>query len=102
MKIAASLFFCSIVCSIAYPAFAEKMCKPEPVALEAPDPRCAHRGEIGPCRALIESWHYDPVSNSCKSFYWGGCGEPKPFTSRDECQQACAWKGSSLPALDSK
>ncbi|MEN6466747.1 MAG: BPTI/Kunitz-type proteinase inhibitor domain-containing protein [Syntrophaceae bacterium] len=54
------------------------------------DPRCAHRGERGPCKAFIESWHYDPVSNSCKAFFWGGCGEPKPFSSEKECRSACA------------
>lgn len=81
-----------IVISFSSPVFAERMCEVEQVKPEKADPRCAHRGEIGMCRAIIESWHYDPAGNSCKSFFWGGCGDPKPFSSEKECLEACAGK----------
>jgi hypothetical protein len=54
----------------------------------AVDGRCSHRGEPGPCKALIESYHYDPGSGTCKEFYWGGCGAI-PFKTKEECLQAC-------------
>lgn len=53
------------------------------------DPRCSLRGETGMCRAYIESWFYDPGGNQCRKFVWGGCGEPKPFSSEDECRRIC-------------
>lgn len=54
----------------------------------AADERCSHRGEPGPCKALIESYHYGPGSGTCKKFYWGGCAAI-PFRTKEECLQTC-------------
>jgi hypothetical protein len=54
----------------------------------AADERCSHRGEPGPCKALIESYHYDPGSGTCEKFYWGGCAAI-PFRTKEECLQTC-------------
>jgi len=78
--------------SCSFQSFAGEKGDAEPIKAAKADPRCANRGERGPCKALIESWHFDPGSNSCMPFFWGGCGEPKPFSSEKECLSVCAGK----------
>ncbi len=90
MKFLSIVFSLLIMISFSCPSFAGGKFDTEPVKAEKTDPRCAHRGERGPCKALIESWHFDPGSNSCKAFFWGGCGGPQPFSSEKECLSVCS------------
>ncbi len=90
MKFLSIVFSLLLMIFVSFPSFAGGTGGIEPVKPVQADPRCAHRGERGPCKALIESWHYDPGSNSCKSFFWGGCGEPQPFSSEKECLSVCS------------
>jgi hypothetical protein len=92
MKLSSIVFSLIFIMTCSIPSFAGGKGEAEPIKAEKADPRCANRGERGPCKALIESWHYDPGSNSCKPFFWGGCGEPKPFSSEKECLSVCAGK----------
>lgn len=87
MKFFSIVFSLVVVISFSCPVFAGDGGKAGPA-----DPRCAHRGERGQCKALIESWHYDPAGKLCKSFFWGGCGGPQPFSSEQECLKVCAGK----------
>jgi len=50
---------------------------------------CLQEKEIGLCKALIPKYYFDKNTNSCKVFYWGGCGGSVPFNSINECQQTC-------------
>ena len=61
-------------------------------AAEAPDARCATQGDRGPCKALLGRYYYDPGSGACKEFFWGGCGEPAPFETKEECLKVCGGK----------
>ncbi len=56
---------------------------------EAADSRCAHTGDPGSCKALLERYRYDPGSGTCKEFFWGGCGSPNPFETKEECVKVC-------------
>jgi len=85
---AAAILF--LLLSLMSPPFAQQAESCDAISRPA-DPRCAHRGESGPCKAMIESWFYNPGSESCKAFYWGGCGEPRPFSSESECLVSCSW-----------
>ena len=61
-------------------------------ATEMPDARCATKGVRGPCKALLDRHYYDPGSGTCKEFFWGGCGEPAPFETKEECLKVCGDK----------
>lgn len=90
MKLLSIFFSLLLMAFSSCPSFAGGKLDSDPVRAEISDPRCFHRGERGPCKALIESWRYDPATGSCKPFFWGGCGDPKPFSSEKECLAVCA------------
>uniref|UniRef100_A0A8D3AQI4 Tissue factor pathway inhibitor 2 n=1 Tax=Scophthalmus maximus TaxID=52904 RepID=A0A8D3AQI4_SCOMX len=46
--------------------------------------------EEGPCRADIERYFYNTISQKCEVFYYGGCqGNANNFRSYQECQKTC-------------
>ncbi|MDZ7842877.1 MAG: BPTI/Kunitz-type proteinase inhibitor domain-containing protein [Gammaproteobacteria bacterium] len=42
------------------------------------------------CIARIKSYFFDRSSRSCREFTWGGCAEPPPFTTVQDCRRQCA------------
>ncbi len=54
--------------------------------------RCSLVPDPGRCKARMERYFYDPESQSCQVFYWGGCGGVVPFETLADCQQACEGK----------
>lgn len=51
---------------------------------------CELKGETGMCKAYFPSWEFDAASGACREFIWGGCGGVRPFTTKEECESACA------------
>lgn len=49
------------------------------------DPRCTLGPDPGDCAAAFLRYYYDSGSGSCKTFTWGGCGDPQPFATEEEC-----------------
>ncbi|CAK9304569.1 unnamed protein product [Gordionus sp. m RMFG-2023] len=48
---------------------------------------------VGPCRAAIKSWYYNPKKRKCLGFTYGGCkGNLNNFGSIKSCQKFCARK----------
>nr|ACH56928.1 single Kunitz protease inhibitor [Simulium vittatum] len=44
----------------------------------------------GVCRALFKRFYYEPATDSCKEFYYGGCeGNGNRFKSKKECILKC-------------
>ena len=41
----------------------------------------------GPCEAIIPKYFFNPETQECESFDWGGCSGVVPFESLEECQQ---------------
>ncbi|KRF98464.1 uncharacterized protein Dwil_GK27583 [Drosophila willistoni] len=42
------------------------------------------------CAAFMPSWTYNPASNSCSSFVYGGCGgNSNRFTTQEACEAKC-------------
>ena len=58
---------------------------------------CALPSDTGRCKASFEYWFYDPQSDSCKIFIYGGCGgNDNRWPTKDGCMNACS--SSSTPA----
>uniref|UniRef100_A0A3P8YD12 Collagen alpha-1(XXVIII) chain n=1 Tax=Esox lucius TaxID=8010 RepID=A0A3P8YD12_ESOLU len=44
----------------------------------------------GPCRDYTVKWYYDPTSNACAQFWFGGCqGNQNQFESERSCKKSC-------------
>ena len=57
---------------------------------------CSLAPEAGPCDAFIPRYYYDPETDRCSLFIWGGCqGNDNNFESAADCAQAC--DASPLP-----
>ena len=71
-------------------AIAEKPNTPLP-GTDAPagDLRCQAKPDHGPCKGIFERAYFDPKSNSCKSFDWGGCQGAVPFETIEACNIIC-------------
>ncbi|MCB1173605.1 MAG: BPTI/Kunitz domain-containing protein [Leptospiraceae bacterium] len=54
--------------------------------------RCSLKPNPGPCRALMVRYFYNPDSQRCQSFNWGGCQGSVPFETLDACQASCETK----------
>ncbi|XP_070587012.1 protease inhibitor 1-like [Erythrolamprus reginae] len=49
--------------------------------------------ESGPCYAFFSRFYYNPASNKCQTFTYGGClGNANNFETIEECQRTCLGK----------
>lgn len=52
---------------------------------------CRQPKKVGSCRAAFTRFYYDPVSQSCKTFIYGGCeANDNNFHSLEDCKAACS------------
>ncbi|XP_075757222.1 papilin-like [Pelodiscus sinensis] len=60
-------------------------------ACEQPDGDvCQLPPEVGPCKAYVPSYFYNPVTKSCEMFIYGGCkGNGNRFSTKEECLRTC-------------
>ncbi|KAF8763255.1 Kunitz-type serine protease inhibitor like protein [Argiope bruennichi] len=51
---------------------------------------CSLPPETGPCKLYLPRYYYDPTTNDCKKFIYGGCGGNKNnFETEEECYEKC-------------
>ena len=66
------------------------------------DDPCLLVPDPGPCEAAIPAWHFNPVTQNCAEFFWGGCEGVVPFETLAACQAAgCAGNTLDYPVCDS-
>ncbi|XP_068432037.1 tissue factor pathway inhibitor 2 [Clinocottus analis] len=55
-----------------------------------PKAACLLQVDEGPCRAQIERYYYNTITQKCEVFYYGGChGNVNNFKSYQECHKSC-------------
>lgn len=63
---------------------------------------CLLEPDPGPCEAAIPAWHFDPLTQMCTEFTWGGCEGVVPFATLAACQASgCIGETLSYPICDS-
>ena len=51
---------------------------------------CSRNREVGPCRAAMRRYFYNPVTKRCTRFTYGGCrGNENNFKSYWDCMNTC-------------
>lgn len=58
-----------------------------PSAVDINKTKCSLKPDRGPCKGNFTRYYYDPLSNECKEFVWGGCGGVVPFETKEECEK---------------
>ncbi|KAG5846696.1 low-density lipoprotein receptor-related protein 11 [Anguilla anguilla] len=54
---------------------------------------CSAPPAVGPCKAIIPRWYYDPADGACKHFIYGGCkGNTNNFLQETDCAAECIQK----------
>ena len=63
----------------------------ETLTYSLPDTTCVLPTKVGPCRAKLTRWYYDPDIRRCATFTYGGCrGNTNNFRSEKSCMRYCA------------
>ncbi|XP_063000865.1 protease inhibitor 4-like [Elgaria multicarinata webbii] len=58
-------------------------------AVPPPAP-CHLPADVGPCKAFKVRYFYNPASNRCETFIYGGCkGNKNNFETLEQCQKTC-------------
>jgi amyloid beta (A4) precursor-like protein 2 len=51
---------------------------------------CAKPALMGPCRARLSRWRYNPIEEKCVTFVYGGChGNENNFRTEQACMNYC-------------
>nr|AMH40735.1 Kunitz/BPTI inhibitor-3 [Vipera ammodytes ammodytes] len=58
---------------------------------------CYLPADPGRCLAYMPRFYYNPASNKCKEFIYGGCrGNANNFKTWDECRHTCVASGKGI------
>lgn len=81
------------------PVWGENQWVPVSVCCVSVD-HCMAKPDPGPCRAAFPMFYYNPVTESCQSFIYGGCrGNKNQYSSTEECMNHCGDTGKDTPIV---
>lgn len=52
--------------------------------------RCQLKPQVGQCKAAFTKYYFNPNTQRCEQFLWGGCNGAVPFENLESCHQSCA------------
>ncbi|KAG5837305.1 hypothetical protein ANANG_G00237890 [Anguilla anguilla] len=62
---------------------------------------CVEKQDTGPCRAAFPRFYFDPASQSCQPFIYGGCqGNGNRFHTVEDCMSLCSGQEGSVAKHD--
>lgn len=61
----------------------------DPTGGPGPQDACALVPDPGACEAAFDRYFFNPATQQCEVFTWGGCGGVVPFTDFVDCQTTC-------------
>jgi hypothetical protein len=53
---------------------------------------CVDKPDPGPCKGQLRRFWYDYRTDSCRMFFYGGCGGHVPFETKEACEETCLGK----------
>ncbi|KAL7667774.1 hypothetical protein ACOME3_010417 [Neoechinorhynchus agilis] len=63
--------------------------------------KCLLPADPGPCKAAVQRYRYDYITQSCKRFIYGGCqGNGNNFESEKQCEQECKHRHGQVDGSD--
>ncbi|XP_060596375.1 papilin-like isoform X2 [Ruditapes philippinarum] len=73
----------------------EELCGDSPCQSQS---ACLESKKVGPCKAAIKRFYYNPLKNKCQQFTWGGCeANGNNFLSMKTCNKVCKKAVCTLP-----
>nr|CUU99114.1 hypothetical transcript [Hymenolepis microstoma] len=88
-------------CEQGYEGDANVECRPVSTPEQPPQQNggvCSLPIDIGPCRASIRRYAYNPSTRRCEIFTYGGCqGNGNNFETEEECERRCGGSGTVSP-----
>lgn len=91
------IFFIAIASLLRLSALAEDTTPPTvseifnslPYSHAPKDPRCTMIPEKGSCKGFFVNYYYDPKTDRCREFIYGGCEGAVPFETQSACEKVC-------------
>ncbi|XP_055915475.1 axotactin isoform X2 [Eupeodes corollae] len=70
-----------------------------PLVKEKTYEKCTGPGDPGPCKHYLYKWRFEPTTNECTTFIWGGCegNSQNRFNTEAECLYRCIGAPHTLP-----
>jgi len=64
--------------------------------------KCLMKPDKGPCKAIFWKYYFNPKTNRCEEFLYGGCEGVVPFETKEECLTTCGGQQPEEPYPVSK
>ncbi len=61
--------------------------------------RCRLKPDSGPCKAIFWRYFFNPETQKCEKFVYGGCEGTVPFETKEECVALCEKDGGASSTL---
>lgn len=96
LAVALSAFSASVQAGGNVENLARQLPDKPPVRENLPE-KCLIKPDKGPCKAIFWKYYFNPKTNKCEEFLYGGCDGVVPFETREECQATCIDQQAKQP-----
>lgn len=86
----AMFFIFNVKSKVSYNIIRTEITRSTPYRPSVVDKTCLLKPDTGPCRAGIAMYYFEPSTQNCSMFFWGGCqGNGNRFDTKQECLSTC-------------